>query len=74
MSLNTASTELNTALKTLRQLWERTREDWQDRVAEEFRTDHWEILETQVVATLQAMDRLGPVLARARRECAPGEH
>jgi uncharacterized protein YukE len=70
MSLNTASTELSSALKTLREQWERVRESWQDSVAEEFRAEHWEVLETQVVATLRAMERLGPILSRARRECS----
>jgi hypothetical protein len=69
MHLTTCAMELNAALKTMRLLWEETKPGWTDAVSRDFEANHWQILETQVVGVLRAMDRLGPILARARREC-----
>ena len=70
MHLTTSAMELNAALKTLRLLWEETRAGWSDAVSRDFETNHWETLETRVVAALRAMDRLAPVLMQAKRECS----
>ena len=70
MSLNAGWTELNTALKDLRVLWEQTKTDWHDPVSREFEERYWTPLEGQVVSALRAMDRLGPILAKAQRECS----
>jgi hypothetical protein len=69
MQLTTSAMELNAALKTLRLLWEETRAGWNDAVSRDFEANHWETLETRVVAALRAMDRLAPVLMRAQRDC-----
>ena len=69
MQLTTSAMELNAALKTLRLLWEETRAGWSDAVSRDFEANHWATLETRVVAALRAMDRLAPVLMRAKREC-----
>ena len=70
MHLTTSAMELNAALKTLRLLWEETRAGWSDAVSRDFEANHWEVLETRVVAALRAMDRLAPVLMQAKRECS----
>ena len=70
MNLSTGWIELNDALKKMRLLWEETKAGWDDPVSREFEERYWLSLENQVVATLRAMDRLGPVLARAQRECS----
>jgi hypothetical protein len=70
VNLSTGSIELNDALKTMRLLWEETKAGWDDPVSREFEERYWRPLENQVVATLRAMDRLGPILARAQRECS----
>ena len=70
MNLTTGWTELNSALKTMRLLWEEIQGSWNDPVSRDFEANHWQPLETQVVATLRAMDRLAPILARAQRECS----
>lgn len=70
MSLTTGWTELNTALKDLRVLWEQTRAGWDDPVSQEFEERTWGPLETQVVSALRAMDRLAPILAKAQRDCS----
>ena len=70
MSLNAGWTELNNSLKDLRVLWEQTKEGWDDPVSRDFEETYWTALETQVVSALRAMDRLGPILAKAQRECS----
>jgi len=70
MHLTTSAMELNAALKTLRLRWEETRQGWSDAVSRDFETNHWETLETRVVAALRAMDRLAPILMQAKRECS----
>jgi hypothetical protein len=68
--LNAGWTELNTALKTLRLHWEEVQPAWKDPVGRAFEEQHWLALEQQVVATLRAMDRLRPLLARIQQECS----
>jgi len=70
VSLTTASISLADGLKTAGTLWEDARAGWDDTVAQSFENDHWLPLKNQVEATLGALDRLAPVLARAQRECS----
>ena len=70
MNLTIGWTDLNRALKSMRQLWEETKLDWHDTVSQDFEENHWTPLERQAVATLRAIDRLAPVLAQAERECS----
>ncbi len=70
MSLDTGSIELSAALKDLRRRWEEVRQTWDDLVSREFEEHTWAPLESQTAAALRAMERLGPVLARAKRECS----
>ncbi len=69
MSLNASATELNAALKSLRELWEGVRDVWRDKVADDFEETVWKPLEAQVNAAVQSMDRLTPILAKAQRDC-----
>lgn len=69
MNLNSGWTELNAALKTLREHWEEVQRAWDDAVRRDFEEKHYRPLEAQVLATLRAMDRLAPILRRAQREC-----
>jgi hypothetical protein len=70
VSLNTSWIELNNALKALSEAWGETKSGWKDPVSRDFDEHHFEPLAAQVVATLRAMDRLTPVLEKARRECS----
>ena len=70
MSLNAAAVELTNALKTVRLLWEDVRAEWDDPVARDFEARWWGPLDSQVRAVVGAMDRLTPVLNRAREECS----
>ncbi len=70
MSLTTTSMSLAEGLKTAAALREDARAGWDDPVAEAFENDYWLPLKTQVEATLDALDRLAPILARAQQECS----
>jgi hypothetical protein len=70
VNLSASWIELNDALKNMRILWEETKTGWNDPVSQEFEERYWIPLDNQVVATLRAMDRLAPILARAQRECS----
>jgi hypothetical protein len=70
VNLSASWIELNDALKNMRILWSETKSGWDDPVSQEFEERYWVPLENQVVATLRAMDRLAPILARAQRECS----
>lgn len=70
MSLTTASIELADGLKTVTTLWEEVRAGWDDPVGRDFESNYWLPLKTQVESTLTALERLAPILARARQECS----
>lgn len=70
MSLTTASIELADGLKTVTTLWEEVCVGWDDPVRRAFENDHLLPLKAQIEATLTALERLGPILARARQECS----
>lgn len=70
MSLNASALELANGLKGARQVWDRARENWNDAVARDFEANTWDVLDAGIRAAIQAMDRLAPILERARRECS----
>jgi hypothetical protein len=70
MSLAATSISLADGIKTVGVLWDAARADWEDPVALSFENSHWLPLKTQIEATMGALDRLGPILDRARRECS----
>ncbi len=70
MSLTTASISLADGLKTAAYHWEETRAGWDDPVSRDFENNYWLPLKTQIEATLGALDRLAPILARAQRDCS----
>lgn len=70
MSVNDAAGGLSKALKDLRVRWEIAGQSWQDQVRVEFEENHLEPLWEQTRATLDGMNRLAELLARARRECS----
>jgi hypothetical protein len=70
MSLTAASIGLSDGLKTAATLYEEARAGWDDPVSEAFESNYWMPLKNQVEATLAALDRLGPILTRARQDCS----
>ena len=69
MSLNAASVELTDGLKTLGEIWEETRAVWTDGVAAEFESRFWVPLAAQTNDAVNAIDRLGTLMAQVRRDC-----
>jgi hypothetical protein len=70
MNVTTAAVTLADGLKTVTERWEDTRPGWDDPISREFEANHWLPLKAQVALTLQALDRLAPILARAQRDCS----
>jgi hypothetical protein len=70
MNLTTGWIELNSSLKTMRLRWEEIKNDWNDPVSREFEEKDWAPIEAQVEAALRAIDRLSPLLAKAKQECS----
>lgn len=70
MSLTTPSISLADGLKTVGVLWDEARASWEDSVAQSFENNHWLPLKNQVETVLGALNRLGPLLDQARRECS----
>jgi hypothetical protein len=58
------------SMKTLAVHWEDAKEDWADGVRRDFDEHHWEPLEFQTSATIQAIDRLAQVLEEMERDCS----
>ncbi len=69
MSLNTGSGKLAFALKVLRAKWDSTEMGWTDKVRHEFEDKFLQPIETEVMATLNAISGLSQVLAKAEQEC-----
>jgi hypothetical protein len=59
-------------MKTLRERWDETQIHWRDQVRVDFEKHHMDPLQSQVEQTLRAMNQLGEVLARMRKDCAEG--
>jgi hypothetical protein len=68
-SLNASYGSLNHALKEMRLRWEQTQDQWKDSVSEGFDREHWQPLESHVVAALRAMDRISPLLLKMQQDC-----
>ncbi len=56
---------MQTALQALRQRWEATQRLWRDRVQQDFAKAYIEPLNRETQATLEEMQRLAEVLAKA---------
>ncbi|MGL4461769.1 MAG: hypothetical protein ACRDD1_20295 [Planctomycetia bacterium] len=69
MNIGAGGAKLSSALKKLREHWEVTKEDWQDRVQEKYEKDYLGAIDHQSMMVLREMDRLGQVLQRAVSEC-----
>jgi hypothetical protein len=70
MSLTTASISLADGLKTVSIHWEDARAGWDDSVSRDFETNNWLPVKIQIEATLTALERLAPILARVQQDCS----
>jgi hypothetical protein len=70
VSLHASWTELNSALKTLRERWEDAKAQWNDPVRDDFEEQFWLPLEAQVRSTLRGIERLNPTLVKLKQDCS----
>jgi len=68
--LQTGMSRLIRAMKTLRDEWSVTKEQWADQNSRDFARHHLDPLAPRVTLTLTATQRLGDVLEQAWRECS----
>jgi len=64
------SARLNHAIRTLQEHWQTTRDQWADRNAQDFETNHLIPLEQQVENARRGMDKMDEILQRVRRDCS----
>ncbi len=69
MSVSAGQSQLRQGLQILRQNWDIVSLHWKDTTAKEFQEVYWEPIEDQTLATMAAMDRLGQLLQRVRKDC-----
>lgn len=69
MSLAVGRSKLVGALKDLMVKWDRTKESWDDLMSRTLEERVLLPLEPKIRAAATAMEKMGEVLARARREC-----
>ena len=68
--MSAGSARLQHAIKTLREQWEATREQWSDSVSRDFEKNHLVPLEQQVNSALRGMDKISEVLNKVRHDCS----
>ena len=69
MSLTVGKTKLVQSLKDLMVRWEKTKANWDDPMSADLERTVLEPLEPKVRAAVTAMEKMGEMLARAKREC-----
>lgn len=69
MSLTTGRSKLVGSLKDLLVKWEKTRESWSDPVSQDMELKVLSPLDPKVRAAATAMEKIGELLAKARRDC-----
>ncbi|MHC4948910.1 MAG: hypothetical protein ACYTG1_11710 [Planctomycetota bacterium] len=69
MSLASSHSQLKGALTELRIKWDEATRSWDDPVSRKFEEGFLVPLDRAAKPALQAMEQMGELLARARREC-----
>jgi hypothetical protein len=69
MSLHTGRAKLVGSHKELMMKWDRTKEWWNDAMSRSLEERVLEPVEPKIRAAVSAMEKMGELLARARREC-----
>jgi hypothetical protein len=69
MDLGTGTSRLARGLKNLGTTWEEVKDEWTDRVAQDYEERYIVVLEELARATLREMNRLSAVLHQAQQEC-----
>lgn len=75
MSVDLGRNRLFKEFETLRLRWGQTEHSWKDVVRQDFEKEHWNHLESMVLTTTAAADRLAPIIVQIRQDCSrPGEY
>ena len=69
MSVNESHAKLQRAGKSLFADWDRTKESWHDENRRQFERQYVEPLRSELRTTRQALERIGVLLSRLRRDC-----
>jgi hypothetical protein len=69
MSLSVGKAKLMGCMKDLAMRWEKTKVAWDDPMSQDVEATVVEPLEPKIRAAITAMDKMGELLARAKREC-----
>lgn len=69
MSLGVGKAKLVGSLKDLMMRWEKTKAIWDDPMSGDLERTVLEPLEPKIRAAVSAMEKMGEILARARRDC-----
>jgi len=69
MSLSVGRAKLVGALRDLMLRWEKTKMEWDDPMSRHLEASVLEPLEPKVRAAATAIEKMGEIVARARREC-----
>jgi uncharacterized protein YukE len=74
MSTHTAQAMLHHAKREFEEAYKKVRQQWNDQAAEQFHQDYIEPLEGRIQQASTAMQELGDILERVRREMQrPGD-
>jgi hypothetical protein len=69
MSLSIGKAKLLGSLKDLMLRWDRTKASWDDPMSADLEQTVLEPLEPKVRAAVSAMEKMGEILSKARRDC-----
>ena len=70
MSLTNGRVRLQHAIKQLKVRWEIVKEHWHDEASRKFEEDYMDPIDPEIIASIQAIDRLDEIFARAKRDCS----
>ena len=69
MSLSTGKAKLVGSLKDLMLRWEKTKMNWKDSMSADLQATVLDQLEPKIRAAVTAMEKMGELLVKARRDC-----
>ena len=67
--VNSGAAKLHDALETVELAWQEAQTKWDDSAGRNFEENHVKPIAPNVKATLDAINRLSEVFARAQRDC-----
>jgi len=66
--MSSGGTRLAHMQKTLRERWDETKADWNDKVAWEFEKNHLQPLDHETTLAVRAMEKISTVLNKLKQE------